>query len=277
MPDRTPADVLALIDSWPVERAAAAILRKGEVVATRGDHSSTFRLASISKMMTAWAVLIAVEEGITSLDEPVEPATVRHLLAHASGFGFDGDKPLMAPGRKRIYSNTGIETVARHVAQRAGMDFADYLHEAVFTPLGMSRSELRGSPAYNVFSTLDDTATFVAELMRPRLVSSATAHEATSVQFAELGGVIPGLGSYTPNPWGLGIEIRGEKSPHWTGTRNSPSTFGHFGGSGTMTWVDPTLDLALVALTDRDFDQWSADALRLWPEISDAAVDWVRG
>lgn len=276
MPERDAAEVLALIDTWPVERAAAAMLRRGEIVATRGDRTSTFRLASISKMMTAWAVLIAVEEGITSLDEPVEPATVRHLLAHASGFGFDGDKPLMAPGRKRIYSNTGIETVARHVADRARMPFADYLREAVFVPLGMTHSELRGSPAFNVFSTLDDTAAFVAELMRPRLVSPATAREATSVQFAELGGVIPGLGSYSPNPWGLGIEIRGSKSPHWTGSRNSPSTFGHFGGSGTMAWVDPDLDLALVALTDRDFDEWSADALRLWPKISDAAVEWAR-
>jgi len=253
------------------------MLRNGEAVASRGDRTASFRLASISKMMTAWAVLIAVEEGITSLDAPVAPATVRHLLAHASGFGFDGDKPLMAPGRKRIYSNTGIETVARHVADRSGMPFADYLREAVFVPLGMSGSELRGSPAYNVFSTLDDTAAFVAELMRPRLVSPETAREATTVQFAELGGVIPGLGSYSPNPWGLGIEIRGDKSPHWTGTRNSPSTFGHFGGSGTMAWVDPELDLAVVALTNRDFDEWSADALRLWPEFSDAAIDWARG
>ena len=228
-------------------------------------------------MMTAWAVLIAVEEGITSLDEPVAPATVRHLLAHASGFGFDGDKPLMAPGRKRIYSNTGIETVARHVTDRSGMPFADYLREAVFVPLGMSGSELRGSAAYNVFSTLDDTAAFVAELMRPRLVSPETARAATTVQFPELGGVIPGLGSYSPNPWGLGIEIRGDKSPHWTGTRNSPSTFGHFGGSGTMAWVDPEIDLAVVALTNRDFDEWSAEALRLWPEFSDAAIDWARG
>jgi CubicO group peptidase (beta-lactamase class C family) len=275
LPDRSAEDVLALIDTWPVPRASAAILREGVVVATRGDANFVYRLASLSKMMTAWAVLIAVEEGITSLDEPVGPATVRHLLAHASGFGFDGDKPLMAPGRRRIYSNTGIETVAQHVAERADMRFADYLRDAVFTPLGMASSELRGSAAYNVFSTIHDTSAFVAELMRPRLVSPATAKEATTVQFAELGGVIPGLGSFTPNPWGLGVEIRGSKSPHWTGTTNSPMTFGHFGGSGTMAWVDPMIDTALVALTDRAFDEWAGDALRLWPEISDAAVAWA--
>lgn len=226
--------------------------------------------------MTAWAVLIAVEEGVTTLDEPVEQATVRHLLAHASGFGFDGDKPLMAPGRRRIYSNTGIEVVAQHVADRAGMPFGQYLHEGVFEPLGMNESELRGSPAYSVFSSVHDTALFVSEMMRPRLVSIPMATDATSIQYPDLGGVIPGLGSFTPNPWGLGIEIRGEKTPHWTGRTNSPRTFGHFGGSGTMFWVDPTIDIGLVALTDRAFDEWSADALRLWPRISDTVVAWAR-
>jgi CubicO group peptidase (beta-lactamase class C family) len=73
----------------------------------------------------------------------------------------------------------------------------------------------------------------------------------------------------------LGIEIRGDKSPHWTGTKNSPRTFGHFGGSGTMTWVDPNIDVALVALTDRAFDEWADDALRQWPEISDATITWA--
>ena len=276
MPDQSAEHVLALIDTWPVDHASAAILRGGVVVAARGDAQRSYRLASISKMMTSWAVLVAVEEGVTSLDEAAGPATVRHLLAHASGFGFDGDKPLMAPGRRRIYSNTGIETVARHVADRAGMPFDEYLREAVFAPLGMSSSELRGSPAFNVFSTLDDTNRFVAELMRPTLITVHTANEATTVQFPELGGVIPGLGSFAPNPWGLGIEIRGDKSPHWTGTTNSPRTFGHFGGSGTMTWVDPAVDIALVALTDRAFDEWSADALHLWPEISDAAIAWAK-
>jgi len=226
-------------------------------------------------MMTAWAVLVAVEEGVTGLDEAAGPATVRQLLAHASGFGFDGDKPLMAPGRRRIYSNTGIETVARHVADRAGMPFDEYLREAVFSPLGMNSSELRGSPAYSVFSTLADTCLFIAELMHPSLITAQTANEATTVQFPDLGGVVPGLGSFTPNPWGLGIEIRGDKSPHWTGTKNSPRTFGHFGGSGTMTWVDPNIDVALVALTDRAFDEWADDALRLWPEISDATITWA--
>ena len=52
-------------------------------------------------------------------------------------------------------------------------------------------------------------------------------------------------------PMGLGIEIRGEKSPHLDRRANSPATFGHFGAAGSMMWVDPVAECALVALTDR--------------------------
>ena len=81
-------------------------------------------------------------------------------------------------------------------------------------------------------------------------------------------------GRFTPLDWGLGFEIRDGKSPHWTGTRNSPATFGHFGGSGTFLWVDPELDVALVCLTDREFDDW---ALEAWPPFSDAVIKLVTG
>jgi hypothetical protein len=39
-----------------------------------------------------------------------------------------------------------------------------------------------------------------------------------------------------------------------------------------MFWIDPDRDLALVALADRDFDQWAATALTVWPELSDAVI-----
>ena len=277
MPDSNLAIALQAIDHWPVEHVAVGVVRHGALVATRGDVERIFRLASISKMITAWAVLVAVEEGTVALDDPVDPpgATLRHLLAHAAGYGFDTDVPITRPERNRIYSNTGIEKAAQHVADRSGMPFVDYVREAVFIPLGMSRTELRGSPAHAVYSNVSDLARFAGELLSPRLVTRVTADDATTIQFPTLDGVVPGVGSFRPNPWGLGIEIRGAKTPHWTGTRNSPSTFGHFGGSGTMMWVDPTIDTSLIALTDRDFDQWSADALREWPALSDDVVDAV--
>lgn len=267
-------EALAQLGSWPVPTAAAAIVGPDGVLAQCGPPDDRFRLASISKVCTAWAVLVAVEEGSVHLDEPAGPtgSTLRHLLSHAGGYPFDGERPLLAPERKRIYSNTGIEVAARHVAVATGIDFAHYLHEAVFEPLAMTSTELAGSPAHAVWSTLTDTARFAAELLRPRLLAPITAAQATTVQFATLDGTVPGLGTFRPCPWGLGPEIRGAKQPHWTGLANSPATFGHFGGAGTMLWVDPVADIALVALTDRPFDEWAPEALQHWSALSDAVL-----
>lgn len=270
--------MLASIDNWPVPHvAAAAVGADGSVVETRGEATRTFRLASPSKMMTAWATLIAVEEGLISLDDPVgQPeCTLRHLLSHAGGYAFEGDAPISRPGLRRIYSNTGIELAAAAVAAAAGMPFATYLSEAVFQPLGLAGADLRGSPAHAVHATVDDVARFLGEMMHPTLISTAQASDAVTAQFPALAGIVPGIGRFDPCPWGLGPEIHGAKSPHWMGRRNSPATYGHFGGAGTMSWVDPVARCALVALTDRGFDSWSIEAMHLWPALSDAVVDAI--
>jgi CubicO group peptidase (beta-lactamase class C family) len=92
---------------------------------------------------------------------------------------------------------------------------------------------------------------------------------ATSVVFPGLAGVLPGVGPFDPLDWGLGFELRDSKVPHWTGSRNSPRTFGHFGGSGAFLWVDPAIDRALAFLTDRAYGPW---ALEVWPALSDAVI-----
>jgi len=267
-------DALRLTASWPVDHVAAAVVATDGAVSTIGDVDHSFRLASITKMLTGWATMIAVEEGIVSLEQPAgQPgSTLRHLLAHAGGYPFEGAEPISPPERRRIYSNTGIELAATAVADASGMPFAEYLREAVLEPLGMTSTELRGSPAHGCWSTVADVLRFIAELRAPRLVSAPSAAEATSVQFPSLSGVVPGIGRYAPCPWGLGMEIRGDKQPHWTGTRNSPRTFGHFGGAGTVLWVDPGVTIALVALTDRPFDEWADEARRAWPAVADAVI-----
>jgi CubicO group peptidase (beta-lactamase class C family) len=262
---------------WPVPHVSAMVVGVEGVLDAIGDLSREYRLASIAKVITSWAVLIAVEEGIVDLDAPVgQPGcTLRHLLAHAGGYPFDGDEPIARPGSRRIYSNTGIELAAATVEQAAGLPFATYLAEAVLAPLGMNATELRGSPAHGMWSTADDLSRFTAELLRPTLLAPATASDAVTVQFPELAGIVPGVGRFDPCPWGLGVEIRGTKAPHWTGTRNSPDTFGHFGGAGTFLWVDPHAAesaLACIALTDRAFDEWATQALSLWPALSDAVL-----
>lgn len=272
MPDLEAA--LRQIDTWPVPHAGIGVVRPDGTTSVHGDVQRRFRLASISKPLTAWACLIAVEEGSVSLSDPVGPpgSTLRHVLSHAAGFGFDSVEPITGVEKRRIYSNTGIERAASHVADRTGMSFATYLREAVFEPLQMSDSTLEGSPAHAVFSTVLDVLKFIAEVRQPRLVSPTTRDEALTVQFPTLAGLVPGVGSFSPNPWGLGFEIHGSKSPHWMGRTNSSATVGHFGGSGTMMWIDPVQRVGMVALTDRDFDDWSATALTVWPEVSDAVI-----
>jgi len=265
---------LDLVTAWPVPHVSAAVLRSGQIVDVLGDTDRVQRLASISKPMATWAILVAVEEGVVELDQPVgQPGcTLRHLLAHAGGYGFDGDDPVARPETTRMYSNTGISLAARAVEDATGIAFADYLDEAVFSPLAMTSSVLRGSAAAGVRSNLADTCRFVAEVMRPTLIHGSTAADAERTHYPTLAGIVPGVGRYAQCPWGLGFEVRGHKEPHWTGTSNSPRTFGHFGGSGTMFWVDPDRDLAVVALADRDFDEWAPVALTAWPALSDAVI-----
>ena len=269
---------LDLLSDWPVPHAAAAILVDGNMVASAGVVDRQFRLASLAKPISAWAALVAVEEGLISLDTPVgQPGcTLRHLLSHAGGYPFEGVEPIAAPERTRIYSNTGIEMATSEVAARAQMPFADYLRLGVLDPTDMDRTELRGSPAHGVWSTVTDTSRFLAEVVRPRLIAPSTAQEAIRPQYPDLGGIVPGVGRFERSPWGLGFEIRGDKAPHWTGADNTPSTFGHFGGGGTMMWIDPDIrpngTLGLVALTDRPFDEWADTAMASWRELSDAVI-----
>lgn len=242
------------------------------VVGPEGVHAITgagrsYRWASVTKIVAALTVLDTVWSGELSLDTPAGPpgSTVRHLLAHASGLSFDEDLVLAAPGTRRIYSNVGIEKVASAAALATGEAFADMMNERVLEPLGMMATTVDGSPAYSGQGPIDDLARLAQELLNPQALSASGLAEATSVQFDGLAGVLPGFGRQTPNDFGLGFEIRGHKSPHWTSPLNSPETFGHFGQSGSFLWVDPRAQVACVSLCDTNFDQWAAAA---WPELS---------
>ena len=235
---------LDLIADWPVPNAAAAVVDPSGVLAERGDTAHRFALASVTKPLVARAVQVAVEEGVLELDTPAGPpgSTVRHLLAHTSGYAMHTTEVMSPPGKRRIYSNYGFGVAAEAVAEEADIDFGRYLTEAVFEPLGMAASDLEGgaeAAGYGATSTVADLVNFAADLLRPALVSTEMHDPATEVQFPGLNGVLPGFGAQRPNDWGLGFEIRDDKSPHWTGSANSGRTYGHFGQSGTFIWVDP--------------------------------------
>ncbi len=264
-------EALRQVDDWPAENVSVAVVSNGEAVSMRGSSDREFRWASVTKPVTALAILVAAEEGTVDLDEPAGPpgSTVRHLLAHASGLPFEGREPIAKPGARRIYSNSGFDVLAELVESQAEMAFTDYLRQAVLNPLGM-QAELRGSAGSQLFGTLNDLVRVARECLAPSVVSPETLVEAITVQFPGLSGVIPSMGRFDPNDWGLGFELRDSKPGHWSGTRPSERTFGHWGGSGTFLWVDPERDLALACLTDLEFGDW---ALEAWPRLSDAVVE----
>jgi CubicO group peptidase (beta-lactamase class C family) len=141
----TPAEHFA---TWPVDRAGFAVVTSDGTVESEGDRG-VFELASIAKLFAALTALIALEEGTLDLDAPAGPegATVRHLLAHASGLDFDGDRIVTAVGARRVYSNSGIERYAEHLAERTGMSYSEYLRMGVLDPLSLDDTALYGSPA----------------------------------------------------------------------------------------------------------------------------------
>jgi len=261
------------VGSWPVGAAAAAVVGPdGTVLETYGDQDKVFPLASVTKPLVALSVLVAVEEGALGLDDPAGPegSTVRHLLAHASGLAPDKDLVVAKPGTRRIYSNAGFDVLGDHLAAVTGLGCADYLHQALAEPLGLTGTALVGPPHAGGESTVGDLALVTAELVRPgRLLHPSTVAALATVQFPGLSGVVPGYGRQQDNDWGLGFEIRDAKSPHWTGRGNHPSTYGHFGRSGTFLWVDPVARVGLVVLTDTEFEQWAKDA---WPPLADAVL-----
>jgi CubicO group peptidase (beta-lactamase class C family) len=226
-------------------------------------------LASVSKPVSALALLVAAEEGVVDLDEPLGPpgSTVRHLLAHASGLPFEGTAPIAEPGRRRIYSNDGFRILSEHLALRSEMPFADYVRAAVCEPLTISLDP-QGDPGSGMHASLEDVLVIGAELLTPQLVADETTAEMRDVQFPGLAGVLPDWGRFEPLDWGLGVQLNTPR-PTWMGARASRRAFGHFGGSGTFLWVDPEVGLACAALTEREFGDWAKKA---WPALSDAVV-----
>jgi CubicO group peptidase (beta-lactamase class C family) len=264
---------LRQIDGWPVEFAAAGVVVPSGEMSTHGDATRAVRLASLSKPVTALAVLIAAEEGVVDLDEPAGPpgSTVRHLLAHASGLPFEGMEPIARPVHRRIYSNEAFRVLAAHLVERAEMPFADYVRAALCEPLGLGLDP-EGDPGSGMHASLGDVLELGRELLSPRLLADETRDEMIAVQFPGLSGVLPDHGRFDPLDWGLGVQLN-TRPPSWMGTRASPETFGHFGGTGTFLWVDPEARVVCAALTTREFDEWAKEA---WPRLADAVLEEVR-
>lgn len=279
----------AEVAGWPVGSVAVAALGPDGVLdrfeTRRGE---AFPWASVTKIVTALTVLDACTDETINLDDPVEldataassegtPApriTTAHLLAHAAGLPFERGAPVAPPETRRTYSNYGYELLGEQVARAAGGPFRDEMAGRVLEPLSMSGTTVDGSPASSGVGTLQDLLALAAELLMPDVLGQEIVGAASTLAFPGLSGILPGFGRQRPNDWGLGCEIRASKNPHWTSPDNSPSTFGHFGQSGSFLWVDPVARLACLGLCDRPFGPWAAAA---WPQLSTAVLRAAAG
>ena len=262
-------DIDLQLQNWPGDPSLVAVGAHG-ILGCR-DTGRVYRLASVTKLLTALTILSAADEGTVSLEDPAGPpgSSLLHLLSHASGVGFDDGQVRAPAGSRRIYSNTGIDLAAAHLAHRSGKSFSDEMRIRVLDPLGMYRTQLVGPPSKGGEGTITDLALLAQELLHPEVFPAARISSLSSLAFPGLGGFLPGFGYHTDNGWGTGAEIRGHKSPHWTSPENSAATFGHFGMAGSFLWVDRQAGLACAALSTTDFGEWAPVS---WPGTSTAVL-----
>jgi CubicO group peptidase (beta-lactamase class C family) len=173
---------------WDAPGMSVAVVVDGKIAWARGfgladvendvpaRADTVYRIASISKPMTATAVMQLVEKGQVHLDDLVQKyvpsfpdrglgVTLRHLMTHTSGIRhyngggefndkehfdslaaafevFENDPLLFTPGTRYSYSTYGYNLLAGVVEAASGLAFEAYMREKVWTPSGMSVTRL---------------------------------------------------------------------------------------------------------------------------------------
>jgi CubicO group peptidase (beta-lactamase class C family) len=215
------------------------------------------------------------------------------------------------PGTQLIYSNTGFGILGRLAEAVTGRDFWDVTWENVFEPLELHDTIARPGPeldgriarvrdvygqgrpteSYNsqywrdlaipwggLYGTPDDAVRFAATFLRQGdgFILPELAQAMITDQVHGLKGEVQAARVKWPVAfWGLGWEIKGTKTGHWTGNLTSPQTFCHYGAAGTLLWADPTIDLAAAIFANRaTFHLWPFVPPR-WAPLSDALVEAV--
>jgi CubicO group peptidase (beta-lactamase class C family) len=177
--DKIPGVSVAIVDR------SGPLLIKGYGIAAPGravDADTLFPMQSISKTMVWIALMQLVEQGKTSLDDPVnahlpaglripdegfkQPILIRHLMSHTAGFEDSDlghlfvDRPerlqslqtylathrvhrVREPGRVVVYSNFGGALGGAIVSQVSGMPWEDYAEQKILRPLGMGEATFR--------------------------------------------------------------------------------------------------------------------------------------
>lgn len=116
-----------------------------------------FEAASLSKPLTAYAVLRLARAGKLDLDAPVRSGghvfTLRQVLSHSAGFGnaMAGDPVPEGPAGRFRYAGDGYLFLGKAIEAATGQTFADYMNRVVLPELGMSDSSF-GSSTVNAGS-----------------------------------------------------------------------------------------------------------------------------
>lgn len=258
----------SLVDGW-LGTPSVVVLRLNNGVPTRvaevGDLEVVRPWASISKMVVAMAFGVESDWDLHSFEERRGPrgATLANLLSHSSGLGLEEGDPVVDVGTQRIYSNYGVDLA---VASVIGENSAErWLQQRVCRGLGMDNTHLVDRPASGVEGSTDDLVTFATAWLRSDGISQPVRDYMITPYAPQLGGFVPGFGRFTPCPWGLGPEVRGEKQ-HWMGDW-PPSSFGHFGKSGSLLLLNVDEQIGLIATSTKPFGGW---ATKLWPKWTSA-------
>lgn len=231
---------------------------------------------------------------------PYAPGLDWPLLARASL----ETPPKWPPNTRVQYSNVGYGLLAIVVERVVGQRFPEALRRLVLDPLAVEgylgtepprqpvaiadvRGPHRGTdleplnsafwrslalPWAGLLTTLDGALALVKAFraVPPHFLRPETIADATQNQADDLGGGLGGPLLWPRCPWGLGPELRDEKSPHWAPAQASSNSLGHAGTSGCVVWADPTADVSWAILGSRTADNgW---LLRRGPAIGAAIL-----
>ena len=186
------------MQQWHVPGTVILVVRDGTVFFEKGygyadvaqqkemsPERTVLRVFSLSKLLTATAVMQLVEQRKIELDRDVNaylnkvhvenplgrPITIRHLLTHTPGFDSDQREiggsvtspaellsldaylgkralaPMWPPGQQFLYTNAAYDLLGLAVQDVSGRPYADYMSERILDPLSMARSSFQQPPA----------------------------------------------------------------------------------------------------------------------------------
>ncbi|MBE3576561.1 MAG: beta-lactamase family protein [Limnochordales bacterium] len=290
------------------------------------EKDTLFDLASVTKLFTATAVMILLEEGKLRLDDPVKdfiPAfaqkgkqdiTIRQLLTHTSGLpawaplyrevkskdemyakicAMELENP---PGTEYVYSDLGYIMLGAIVEKVSGKPLDQFIKERITDPLGMEHTFYNPGPEWREKAAATEyDATFRRRLIIGEVhdenawamggVSGHAGLFSTAADMARFAQMFLNYGSYgdvqilspatvvlmTTNHTlevgvrhGLGWDLKSVEYSS-AGDLFSLNSYGHTGFTGTSIWIDPTLQLFSVLLTNR-----------VHPSRSNTRITWVR-